>query len=623
MRLHWKLMLTYACVIVMVMVFTHLYLARAMHEFLVGQLEEMLAREVRLTGAYLTQSLSGEGASDRLDGFADLVGQRLEVRATIIDGSGRVLGDSDVSLEDLPGVENHADRLEVREAWQGRVGRSMRRSDTVQKEMLYVAGVVPGLGDGRTVVRLAMPLEDVGEVRSRVNQVIWIATVLGLVFALVLSYGSARFVSRPIEGMTRVARRMTAGDFSETVLVPEFSSLELRDLAGALNEMRRQIQERVEQITIEKSRLEAVLASITEGILVTSRDGRVQMANRAFDKLFGATLPTQGRMPVELIRNGEVQETIDQTLQSGEAATQRMTMSGVPERHFDVHVAPILQEHACIGAVTVFYDITELYRLERVRKDFVANVSHELRTPMTAIKGCADTLAGGALADPSAAERFVQTILTHTDRLQLLLDDLLDLSRLESGKLDLVIEACRIRDVVGLAVSSVKQTADERKIALDVRVPENLHAHCDAKLIVQAVINLLDNAVKYTPSGGHVVVLTRQVEEGEVGGEGRSTSALAPLVVPEDRDGTGALRNKNQSRFVLEVVDTGIGISSDALPRVFERFYRVDKGRSRSMGGTGLGLSIVRHIVEAHGERVYVKSELGKGSTFGFTLPVA
>ncbi len=617
MRLHWKLMLTYTSVIVLVVASVHLYLDRAMRAFLVGQLGDTLTREVRLAGAYLRRDLSDRPPPETLDGLADLLGQRLGVRATVTDGTGRVLGDSEVRLEDLAGLENHADRPEVREAWSGRMGRSLRYSATLKQEMLYVAEVVPGVGDGRVVMRLAMPVRDVGQIQKRIHDAIWAASVLALALALALAYGGSRFVSRPIVDMTQVARAVASGDFTGETQAPGVSVRELRDLAGALDGMRRQIQERIGQITVEKSRLEAVLDSIAEGMLVTDRDGHVQMINRAFERLFGTTGPAEGRMPVELVRSGEVQEAIERTLATGRATTQGMTLPGVPEWHLDVHVAPILQEDACIGSVTVFYDITELLRLERVRKDFVANVSHELRTPLTAIKGCAETLVERALADRAVAERFVQTILSHSDRLQHLLDDLLDLSRLESGKLELAPEVCPIRRVVQTGVGSVVQSAEEKEIAINLDVPEEVEVRCDPKLIEQTLINLLDNAVKYTPNGGSVWVVVRSFVGTDSGSE-----LSIPSVSPEagERpapDGEGA-----EARIVLEVTDTGIGISSDALPRVFERFYRVDKGRSRAMGGTGLGLSIVRHIVEAHGERVYARSELGKGSTFGFTLPV-
>ena len=612
MRLHWKLMVTYTSVVVLVVACAHLYLDRATRTFLVGQLGDTLAREVRLAGAYLSREASDTDPPGQVDGLADFLGQQLSVRATVVDGAGRVLGDSEVGREDLVDLENHADRPEIRDAWTGRTARSQRYSTTLGQEMFYVAGVVSTFGDGRTVMRLSVPLRHVEQIQSRIRGAIWTASVLGLGLALVLAYASSWFLSRPIADAIQMARSVATGDFNAGPRAPETSTRELRDLVRALEEMRRQIQERIQQITMEKSRLEAVLASITEGILVTGRDGRVQMINGAFQKLFGIVSPTQSRMPVELMRSGAVQEAIERTMETGEEIAQNMVLPGMPERRLDVHVAPIMQVGACIGSVTVFYDNAELHRLERIRKDFVANVSHELRTPLTAIKGCAETLIDTARADPEAEKRFVQMILSHSNRLEHLLGDLLDLSRLESEKLELVVETFPLRDVAAAAVGSVMQSAQEREVTIDVELPEALAVRCDAKLVEQAVINLLDNAVKYTPEGGSIWLVARRL--GVEGDLEPSSEAGAYWSTGSDVDG---------SRLVLEVTDTGIGIPSDSLSRVFERFYRVDKGRSRSLGGTGLGLSIVRHIVEAHGERVYVKSELGKGSTFGFTLAEA
>ena len=615
MRLLWKLMLTYTCVIVGVLAAVSLHLDRAMGRFSVDELSATLAREARLASSLVARSAPAAASDRALDELADLLGDRLELRATIIDARGRVRGDSEVRLEELDALENHADRPEILAAWEGNVGRSMRYSETLKQNMLYTAIVMPGSEDGRMVMRLAMPLTDVSQVRGRIRDAILAASALGLVLALVLAYWGSRYVSRPVAAMTQMARNLAAGDFSTEVQLSHAPVRELRVLSGALHDMRREIRERIDQTTVGKSRLEAVLASITEGILVTARDGRVQMTNRAFCRLFGADPPTEGRLPVELIRDGEVQEAIDLALETGRAVSREMSLPGVPERHLDVHVAPILQNGTSIGSVAVFYDITELRRLEQVRKDFVANVSHELRTPLTAIKGCADTLAEGALEDGEAARRFVQSIQSNSDRLHRLLDDLLDLSRLESEALRVEPEVCQARGLVDSVINPIRQAGEEKEISITIEVPQDLEVRCDPKLIEQALINLLDNAVKYTAEGGSVRVLTRAVAD-----DGRGNEKGVPFAYVEPRDGWDA---RKAPRTAFEVEDTGIGIPSDTLHRVFERFYRVDRGRSRALGGTGLGLSIVRHIVVAHGERAYVKSELGKGSTFGFTLPLA
>jgi two-component system phosphate regulon sensor histidine kinase PhoR len=294
------------------------------------------------------------------------------------------------------------------------------------------------------------------------------------------------------------------------------------------------------------------------------------------------------------VRHREVEEAISACQTEGRPAFLEVVHHAPTERYLEVQVAPIRRDGCCIGVVTVFHDISRLRQLERVRRDFVANVSHELRTPLTAIKGCAETLAEGALQDPEAAGRFVQVISSHADRLHRLLDDILDLARLEQE--DQQIRAARVvlRPLIEGCVAAVAQAASRKGIALAVEVAPEVEVRCDGKLIEQAVINLLDNAVKYTPEGGAVTVRAR------------------PSVAPEP-----------DSKVVVEVSDTGIGIPAADLERIFERFYRVDKGRSRALGGTGLGLSIVRHAIQAHAEQVWASSELGRGSTFHFTLPRA
>ena len=545
------------------------------------------------------------------DQLADELGQRLAVRVTLIDTHGQVLGDSAVPLKGIAALQNHSDRPEVRGAWEKGQGWRVRYSQTLDADMLYVATTLPGLGDGRSVLRLAMPLRDVGQMKKPVSRAIWMASILGLVLALLLSYGSSRYVSRPIVEMTRIARDVASGVYTQRHPAGA-TSQELQDLSAALDEMRRQIQARIGQITLEKSRLEAVLISITEGILVTEQSGRVSMANRAFEKVFGLTQDPVGRMPIELVRQRDVQEAIEKTMKTGQVVYLDLMLSDGLERYLDVHVAPILQEGRCVGSVTVFYDITELRRLERIRKDFVANVSHELRTPLTTIKGCAATLADGALDDPVAARRFVDMINNHADRLHHLVEDILDLSRMESGMLVVEPEVCLVQDMVGGAVEQVKARAVEKNIDLQVLLDDEIWVECDHKLIEQALVNLLDNAVKYTPVGGTVRVLANHFLKEDAKPAGADIAA-----VEENSKKLGG------KRIAIEVQDTGVGIPLASMSRVFERFYRVDQARSRAVGGTGLGLSIVRHIMEVHGERVYVESQQGKGSTFGLTLPLA
>ena len=579
-------MLACLSVLVLALASAHLYLDRVIRDFWVYHLEQRLLREVRFARVHLSEVANTD---EDLIPLVNEVGLRLGVRTTLINGQGRVLADSET---DPSALENHANHPEISTARQQGRGTSVRYSNTLDIEILYVATAVPEIGGGHLVLRLALPLRDMGHIKQRIAQAIWIASTLGLCLALLLAYATSRYISRPILDAIWFVRNIASGRLKHRTLRVG-STRELRDLGTALDDMRRQIQTHIGQITLEKSRLEAVLTSITEAILVTDQSGRILMGNGTFEKLFGVSDAMEGRMPIELVRHREVQDAIEQTLKTGQVVFLDLNRSDSRENHFDVQVAPILQDDQMAGSVTIFYDITELRRLERIRKDFVANVSHELRTPLTAIKGCAATLADGALDDKEAAQRFVQMINTHADRLHNLVEDILDLSRIESGALPLETGVYPIQKMVDSVVGQIRPLAKEKNLAIEIKIKKNVQVQCDRKLIEQALLNLLVNAIKYTPEGGQIWIQARDFKHVE----------------------------NMQTRIALEVKDTGMGIPLSDMNRIFERFYRVDKGRSRAMGGTGLGLSIVRHIMDAHGERVYVESEQGKGSTFGLTLP--
>ena len=437
------------------------------------------------------------------------------------------------------------------------------------------------------------------------------ALLLGGGSGLVLGGALARSLGRAVEG-TRAMRDGAPGGWRTPRLAPG----ELLELQRSLGELHSRHEDGTARLRGEIERLEVTLDSITEGILVTDTEGRILMANRALRDLYGLSQPMAGRRVVEAVRNATVGEAIEDAL-SGRGPTSCEIAEGTgPPRHLDVHTAPIPGPEGISGTVTVFYEITRLRRLERMREDFVANVSHELRTPLTAIKGCAETLADGALRDPAAARRFVDVIGNHADRLTTLLNDLLDLARLESERTTLEPADTRVARLVETARDAVSKVAADKGIRLEAAVPDGLAVRCDRRLIEQALINLVDNAVKYTAEGGAVRVSARALPRRQAMADldGRAWSSPS-----EGAAGGG----ESGDAVVVEVTDTGIGIPSNEVERVFERFYRVDKGRSRVLGGTGLGLSIVRHAVELHGERVFVDTELGRGSTFGFSLTAA
>ena len=513
-------MLACLSVLVLVLASVFIYLDHAIRDFWVYHLEQRLLREVRFARVQLSDVANTDG---KLGPLVNEVGLRLGVRATLIDGQGRVLADSETDPYDLSALENHADHPEISTARQQGRGSNLRYSNALDTEILYVATTVPEIGDENFVLRLALPLRDMGHIEQRISRAIWMASLLGLCLALLLAYATSRYISRPILDAIWFVKNIASGRLKHRTLRVG-STRELRDLGTALDDMRRQVQTHIGQITLEKSRLEAVLTSITEAILVTDQSGRILMGNQTFEKLFGVSDAIEGRMPIELVRHRDVQNAIEQTLKTGQVAFLDLTRSDLPasstqaggrERHFDVQIAPILQDDHIAGSVTIFYDITELRRLERIRKDFVANVSHELRTPLTTIKGCAATLADGALDNREASQRFVKMINTHADRLHNLVEDILDLSRIESGALPLEISAYFVHEMVNAVVGQIRPLAKEKTLTIEINIKENVQVQCDRKLIEQALLNLLDNAVKYTPEGGKIWLQTRDFKHAE------------------------------------------------------------------------------------------------------------
>lgn len=364
---------------------------------------------------------------------------------------------------------------------------------------------------------------------------------------------------------------------------------ELGALGHSINLMASEIKKRVDEITQEKETLRTVLGGMSDGVMVVDAQGTIILVNRVVEELLQRPSDLSGKTPVEVIRNAELQEGFAQVLAKGETFSMELSVATPEaERIFDVTIARLVLQDRTGGAVAVFHDITEFKRVEKMRKDFVANVSHELRTPLTAIKGYAETLCHEGVADAPKAESFAQIILKHANRLSVLVQDLLSLTRLESQSTPILKDEIDLRKVVDSAVLVVKPSAETKNLKIQTEsVPEKTMVWADGNQIGQAFVNLLDNAVKYTPERGTVTVSVM-----DAGNEVHIT-----------------------------VADTGIGIPREHLNRIFERFYRVDKNRSRELGGTGLGLSIVKHIIQSHGGRLWVHSELEGGSAFSFSLP--
>ncbi|MBI5149147.1 MAG: PAS domain-containing protein [Candidatus Omnitrophica bacterium] len=383
------------------------------------------------------------------------------------------------------------------------------------------------------------------------------------------------------------AKSFADGDFSRRISLG--AREEMEELADSLNSMSHQIQLRMEEFIADKSRLEAVFLSMFDGVMVIDGRGAIVLMNQTLRKFLQVDTEVTGKKPLEVIRNIDIQELAERVLTTRSRLESReITLLQPEERVLLVHATPVLREGAIDGAVLVFHDITELRRLEKVRRDFVANVSHELRTPVSTIQGYTETLLEGALDDKEHAREFLRIIHDDAGRLTKLINDLLDLSRIESGKMKLALEECSLETVIDRVLAGMNKEAGKNSITLKKDIPRRLaKVRIDEAAIAQVLFNLVENAIKYNNAGGSVTVGARETP--------RSVE--------------------------VSVADTGIGIPQEDLPRIFERFYRVDKARSRDLGGTGLGLAIVKHILQAHSGEVSVESRFNSGSTFRFTLP--
>jgi two-component system phosphate regulon sensor histidine kinase PhoR len=521
------------------------------------------------------------------DALADALGVRALARVTLIRADGVVLGDSEVPLGAIERIENHGARPEVRDALEGRRGATSRHSSTVDRRMLYVAVPIARAGSTIGVARVSVPLTEVDAAVSQLRRILTIATLLALAVAVVMSSLAAELASRTARSLTVAARRMADGDLEVRTRTLDQTD-EFGELGRALDQLAESLSDSLEALRGERDRLSGILSGMAEGVLVLDGTGHVALVNPALREMLLLGADAVGKTPLEVIRHAELKELLDDALAGRSTATGEIQLGGIKPRRLLVRAAPLGGEQE--GVFAVFVDVTEMRRLETVRRDFVANVSHELRTPVTAIRSAAETLEGALKNDPAAASRFVEIIDRNAARLHGLVEDLLDLSRIESREFRLNLEPLDARAVLTHVAGLFRERADKKRIAYTLEIPDDLpRALADRRALEHVLTNLIDNAVKYCGSGAELVISA--AAEGE--------------------------------RLRVRVADTGPGIEERHLPRLFERFYRVDAGRSRELGGTGLGLSIVKNLVEAMGGRVGVESKLGEGTTFTFSLRLA
>lgn len=536
----------------------------------------------------IAAKVAGEGIKNNrlLSKTVSEAAREIEARVTVIDSTGKVWGDS---IEDPAGMENHRDRPEISKALSGETGTARRRSETLGRDLIYIA--YPVKADGRIigVVRLAKDQQELNRFLFRLRLLIVLSVLVVAFFALFCGRMIIRRFTEPINELQRVALRYAQGDLGERVRY--FGRDELADLGMALNNMAQRLAESFTMLEAEKRKLEVIMETLSDGILVVDRELKIMMVNGAAGAILGlGARNVQGRPVMEVVLNHHLVDLIQDVNSRDQALESELNLYYPQNRQLQVFLAPLKDETGILaGSVVALHDISQLRYLERVRQDFVANVSHELRTPIATVKAMAETLLAGAKQDEATLLRYLAGINQECDRLSNLINDLLVLAKLDT-KPEINREPFDLVELLTEVREGFLPTTDPAPdLILELPVPNLPQVLANRGQIKQVLLNLLDNALKYTPATGQVRL--------------------------------SACRDGDWIKVV--VADTGIGIPQEELGRIFERFYRVDKARSRNKGGTGLGLSIVKHIVEGHGGKIEVESRLNQGSVFSFTLPAA
>jgi two-component system phosphate regulon sensor histidine kinase PhoR len=586
-RLLWQLYPAYILLTVLALLGVTWYATATVRQFHYREVRADLEAKARLAEKQIG---SGTWPLDhaRLQSLAHELASRAFARVTIILPDGQVLADSHEA--DPASMVNHSDRPEIIEALAGRCGVTTRWSATLNQEMMYVA--VPLMRDGRIagIVRTAVPLTSVNLALQKISRRLYATAAVVAGIVALLSLVVYRRINRSLQELTRAAESLARGELDHRL--PATETIEFRQIARAMNLMAGELNRQLRTVLRQRNQLEVLLSSMQDGVLAVDSQESLIILNDSAARLIGAE-PAKaiGRSIQEVVRNSDLQRFVTQVLTGRGPARSEIVLEHEGEQFLDVHGTVLRDAQGQdIGAVVVLHDVTRLKRLENVRKDFVANVSHELRTPVTLIKGFMETLLDGQPHSPEDTQRFLTIVARQADRLNAIIEDLLSLSRIEQEheKALINLEQASIREMLESAVQTCEPKARERGIVLEVACDPDLRAAINAPLLEQAVVNLVDNAIKYSEPGQPVHVCARA--EG--------------------------------SDLVITVRDCGCGIPREHLPRIFERFYRVDKSRSRAQGSTGLGLSIVKHIAQAHAGRVDVESTPGQGSTFYVRLPL-
>lgn len=568
-RIFTRIFIVYAVIVLIAGFFTEIYITSVVRENHISNLKHLLEDEAGLISKDISFT------KDSLDSFCKEIKEYIHARVTIIMNDGRVIGDSD---HESATMDNHANRTEVQQAANLGAGMVIRHSDTLKYDFLYVARKISRDGVDVGFIRLAVPLQDVDRSVNLLRFKIIFVVLVVLFVTWGVSVWQTDHLRRLLRQITDFSRLLSRGEIDKRLFLKKAG--EFSEITDNLTSMSAALQAIIAEKEEEKNRLGVILKSIPDALLIIGSKGNVRLSSASAREFFG-DVPMTGVPFVEVVRNHEFSHLVDQVKETRLPGLTEFRLEAPEEKYLSVRVSPLFyKENELAGFIAVFHDITQIEKLEQVRKDFVANVSHELKTPITAIKGFADTLLDGAIDDKENAARFIQTIKSNSERINSLVDDLMIISKIELGAIRVEKTMIDIEDVFRSVMEIFKDKVNAKNFSLAVsNMPGLKEINADKDRLIQILNNLVDNAIKFTETGGVTFGL-----------------------------------DKEEGKPFLFVQDTGIGVTSKHLPRLGERFYRVDPARSRTMGGTGLGLAIVKHLVKAHGWSMQIESTTGKGT---------
>ena len=607
MNIRTQLTLRYIGIVLLVLIAMYIFLGTMLKDSMSDRITSQLEMQAALTREFFMEKLPADGnfTYDAIDALVDKLGKTGKARVTFVGMDGTVWGDTERDGQALRAMDNHLARPEVQDALKTGRGIRDRYSDTTQTEFRYFAMPVyrnaniedPSNREGSLIgiCRVALPMEAVNTAIGNLRQTVLIASVAGLVLTIVFSVLSTGVIIKPIEKLTQTTQSLAAGNINSRV--PVDSRNELGQLSQNFNVMADRVQEQINQISEEHRRSETILTNMVEGVLLVNGASEITYANSMAVTMLELPDDYIGKALIEINRIPELQALLKKAERTETVAFAEIQLGNLYEPEAEVTIVPVAagQEY-----VIVIHDVTKERQLERIRADFVANVSHELRTPLTTIRGYAETLLSQDTVRTKTGEQFLVKILNHSARLSKLVSELLELSRLELGDVELKRSPCHLNTFYEPILDLFEPLLEESGLALKWEIPAELpKVNVDPQLFMQVFVNLIDNAIKYTPDGGTITISA----------ETDTSNVFEGLDITSEE-------------IIVHVQDTGIGIPMESQSRVFERFYRVDKGRAQEMGGTGLGLAIVKHIVLRHNGRIWLDSILGQGSVFHFALPL-